>query len=322
MKKRILVMFLSVLLVANISACNYVSKNDIESKIGAESTESSTTNVPSDTGNKVEDIVAETKPSRKTPDFINGVLDNDSEGTYTFNQNGEFSVYISDWDESHLFTSLTAADIAVAKYYALAIGVNDERAFLLLSWYYENKITIVSFDKGSTSETVANLDVDEDVYEISGNFINENTGYIFAFKEESGIHASGDSKLSNLFKTEDGGKIWESINVQNIPLLDLRNHIMFAKMISDDVGLISGKVGPADYDFCERTLLTIDGGLNWVNVNIPELPGNDNLHWAEVTDFTQMDNAYILTIRYETPEENYDYAKYKLIDLNSWMRIS
>ena len=93
-------------------------------------------------------------------------------------------------------------------------------------------------------------------------------------------------------------------------------------MISEDVGLISGGIGPADYDFCERTLLTTDGGLNWINVNIPELPENDGLHWALVTDFTQVDKSYILTIQYETPEGNYDYAKYKLLDADTWIRIN
>ena len=87
-------------------------------------------------------------------------------------------------------------------------------------------------------------------------------------------------------------------------------------MVSEDTGLISGGIGPADYDFCERTLLTTDGGLNWIHVNIPELPQEDDLQWAEVSDFTQVDGSYILTIRCKTPEGTDDYAKYKLIDQN------
>ena len=188
-------------------------------------------------------------------------------------------------------------DIAAAKYLPSAISVNNERAFLILEQFYEPKITVVSFERGSQSETVVNLDIGEDVYKISGNFINENTGYIFVFTEVVGGHSRGSSKLSHFFKTEDGGNTWQSIKVQNIPLLDLRNYIVYAKMISEDVGLISGGTGPADYDFCERTLLTTDGGLNWVHVNIPELPQDDNLERAVVTEFTLVDESYILTIR-------------------------
>lgn len=128
-----------------------------------------------------------------------------------------------------------------------------------------------------------------------------------AFKEVSGEHATGGSKLSNLFKTEDGGKTWDSIDVQNVSSISLRNHIYFAKMISEDAGLISGGIGPADYDFCERTLLTTDGGLNWVSVNIPELPQDDDLHWAVVNDFSPVDSSYILTIRCEILEADYVY---------------
>ncbi|MBQ9131222.1 MAG: hypothetical protein IJX62_01955 [Clostridia bacterium] len=237
--------------------------------------------------------------------------------TYTFHQNGEFFLHITDWNEDHLVTSLSDNDINAVKYYTAAVAVNNERAFLVLTRYYETKITVVSFEKGSQSETVVNLDVGEGVYEISGIFINEKVGYLFVFKEVP-EGSRGSSKLSNFFRTEDGGKTWDSINVQNAPSIALRNHIEFAKMISEDVGLISGHIFAADYDFCERTLLTTDGGLNWVHVNIPELPQDDDLPWAKVTDFAQVDGSYILTIRYETPEQTYDYAKYKLLDLNTW----
>ena len=311
-------MLLSALLVMNISACVYAPENEIDEMIEDTTLPKSTAEESKITTESEKS--ADIKPPRKSPDFFNGVQGS-SNATYTFKQNGEFAVYIADWDESHLFTSFEDVDIAAAKYRTAAIAVNNECAFLLLNRYYENKITVVSFEKGSTSETVVNLDVDEAVYKIAGNFISENIGYVFAFKEESGDHARGDSKLSNLFKTEDGGKTWDSIKVQNAPSISLRNGIKFAKMVSEDTGLITGGIGSAYYDFCERTLLTTDGGLNWVHINIPELPQDDDLHWAVVADFSLVDENYVLTIRYETLETEYSYAKYKLIDQNTWIRI-
>ena len=45
--------------------------------------------------------------------------------------------------------------------------------------------------------------------------------------------------------------------------------------------------------------------------------------WAIVTDFTQIDGAYVLTIRYTSSETTaeYGYAEYKLTDLNTWIRV-
>ena len=319
LKKEIATLLLaSTLLTASLTACQQAQDDGNE-------IDNTTNTTTIETEEK-----AEIKPARKAPTFHNGVWGN-SNVTYTFNQNSEFSVHIADWGEDHLVTSLSDQDINSVKYSTTAASANNERAFLVLKQFYEPKITVVSFDRGSQSETVVELDVDETMHEVegyilSGNFISEKVGYLFVFTEVVGGHSRGSSKLSHFFKTEDGGNIWQSINLQNIPLLDLRNHIVYAKMISEDVGLISGDIFAADYDFCERTLLTTDGGLNWVHVNIPELPQDDNLPWAKVTDFSQIGESYLLTIRYTKSEENfnctYDYAKYESVDLNTWTRIS
>ena len=314
LKKEIAALLLaSTLLTASLTACQ-------QTPDGGDKIDNTTNTTITETEE------AELKPARKAPDFYNGVWGN-SDVTYTYNQNGDFSVHIADWDEDHLVTSLSDLDVSAAKYSPSAIGVNNERAFLVLKQFDEPKITVVSFERGSQNETVVELDVDETMYEVegyilSGTFISEKVGYLFVFTEVAGGHSRGSAKLSHFFKTEDGGNTWQSINVQNIPLLNLRNYIIYAKMISEDVGLISGAIFGADYDFCERTLLTTDGGLNWVHVNIPELPQEDDLHWAEVTDFTSVDGAYILTIQYETPEGTDGYAKYKFLGTDTWIRIN
>ena len=314
MKEKILAILLMVLLIVNITSCNLDSKGEIDDPFKNIDNAESKFEEP-DEKKAESETSTEIKPPRKSPNYYNGVWGN-SNVTYTFNSNSEFSVHIADWDEDHLITSLSDKDINAVKYSNTAVALNNERAFLILKQFYEPKITVVSFEKDSPSETVLNLNIDEDVYEFSVNFISENIGYLFAFKAVSGGHATGGSKLSNLFKTEDGGKTWELINVQNAPSISLRNYTEFAKMISENVGLISGGIGSADYDFCERTLLTTDGGLNWVNVNIPELTQDDDLHRAVVVDFTSVDESYVLTIRYEISETDYAYAKYKLIDQN------
>ena len=317
MKKRFWAALLAVLMITNICACDYMSKDDI-SKETFENTDTDESNFDETNEKTTEsETNADIKPPRKSPDFYNGVSGN-SNVTYTFNQNSELSVHVADWNEDHLVTSLSDKDINAVKYSATAVAVNNERAFLILTRFYESKITVVSFEKGSQSETVVNLDVDEFIYETSGSFINENIGYLFAFKEaEEAVHSRGSSKLSNLFKTEDGGKTWTPINVQNIPLLDLREPIIFAKMISEDVGIISGDYGAADYNFCERTLLTTDGGLNWVNLT--KLPQITDFYAAKITDFIQDGESYILTVRQKDSGIEYVYT-YKSSDLKTWSR--
>ena len=175
MKKRIIATLLSALLLANVTACNDVPENEVGGTF--EKTDTTELNFE-ETDEKIteSETNADIKPPRKSPAFHNGVWGN-SNATYTFNQNGEFSVYIADWDENHLFTSFADVDIAAAKYRTAAISVNNKCAFMILEQFYKPKITVVSFERGSQNETVVEFDIDETTYEegyvFSGNFINE-----------------------------------------------------------------------------------------------------------------------------------------------------
>ena len=314
MKKRIFAILLSALLVANLGACNSAPGNEIDRTPKDTIPQKSTAEEP-------EETETETPPTTWEGTIsCNGVYRN-SKVQYAINQNKQLILYIEDWNENHIVTSLSDEDIKAWGSTVRAIVVNHERSFLLLKRrdIPTDKITMLSFEKRSSSETATSLDVGKAICRISGNFINENIGYLFAFKEEAGIHASGDLKLSSLFITEDGGNTWSPIRVQSVPSISLSEIVIFSKMISEDVGIISGRYWADDYSFCKRTLLTTDGGLNWVNIT--KLPKIDNLSCAEVTDFIQIDDAYILTIRHITSETNYSYAKYKSSDLNTWMYI-
>ena len=315
MKKRIFAILLSALLVANVSACNYAPENEIDGTLEDTTFSESTVEEPEETD-------AETPPTtwEGTID-CNGVY-RDSTVMYTINQNNALTIHIKDWNEDHIVTSLSDEDIKAFGGTTKAIVLNNDYAFLFLKRedISTSKITVLKFEKNGQCETVTSLAVDNAVYKIGGNFISKNVGYLFAFKEEAGIYARGDSKLSSLFITEDGGNTWNTINVQSVPSISLSEDVIFSKMISENVGMISGRYWADDYSFCKRTLLTTDGGLNWVNIT--RLPQIDALSGTEVTDFIQVDDAYILTIRYETSEGNYDYAKYKLLELNTWVRIN
>ena len=130
MKKRIFAMLLSALLLANASACRYVPQSEIEEPF--ENTDTIKSNFE-ETDEKLteSETNAEIKTPRKSPDFYNGVSGN-SNATYTFHQNGEFSLHIADWNEDHLIASLLYKDNNAVKYSYSAVAVNNERAFLIL----------------------------------------------------------------------------------------------------------------------------------------------------------------------------------------------
>lgn len=312
MKKRIFTIILAALLVLSASACN-----DADDHISEDG--SSPANSYAEAESELEDDENDQIVSDGT------IICNGNDNTrmvYKINQNGELKLYIKDWNEKRVVSSLPFSDEAEIEkflYKEKAIAVNSKLACLFMR--DSNGITVIRLEKGSQNETVTHLDVSEEDTEISGNFVNENVGFVFTFKEVSDSHASGGWKVSSLFVTKDGGNTWRVIGVQSAVSISLREHVIFSAMASEKVGLISGNYFGADYNFCERTILTTDGGLNWVKVaGLPEI---NELQWAIATDFKQTDDAYILTVRYTVSEENGElgYAEYKLTDLNTWTRI-
>ena len=313
LKKRILAIVLLALFAISVSACNDMPNGNVIQ-------EGMPTTAATENQTQITDANVQVSVEGSIP--CNG---NDNiKITYKINQGGKVSLYIEDWNEVHRVSAVSLSsdtEIEVFRRIEKAIAINNNCACLFLP-ESDRKINVVRFEKGSTVETVTSIDLSENVIGIEGNFINENIGYLFAFKEVSNEHAIGGAKLSNLFITEDGGNTWNPIDVQNVSSISLREHIIFAKMISEDVGLISGEFFAACYNFCERTLLTTDGGLNWFNVeNLPQI---NELLWAVVTDFKQVGDSYVMTVRYTASESTGEYgcAKYKLVDLNTWIRIS
>ena len=310
MKKRMLILILAALLAVNTGACNSLSEDNIPNE-----------DMPSSDSEDSSESITDTEV-QITEGSIPCNGNNNNRIAYEISENGELTLHIDAWDEDHTVAAVSASNTEIEAFRKTlrAIAINDEQACLLLM--VQSEITVIRFEKGSPDEAVTSLEVSQDVIEIAGNFTNENVGYLFAFKEVSDGHARGGAKLTGFYKTEDGGSTWNLIDVQNVPSISLQEYIVFAKMITEDVGLISGNYFANDYNFCKRTLLTTDGGLNWVHV--ADLPQINELLWATATDFTQVDDAYVLTVRYKSSDVNgeYGYAEYKLTELNTWVRIS
>ena len=326
MKTRMLIIILTALLVFTLNACH----NTSDDTLPKEDTASATTTETSTVKDVVESTLITDADSIIAEDSIPCNGNDDTKVLCKIKQSGDLTLRIDNWNEEHLVATLPLSsdtEIFVFKRSVKkAIALTSQHACLFLA--ENNEITVIRFEKGSPAETVTTLAVSDKVINVKANFINETIGYVFIFKEVSEGHARGGAKLSSLFLTEDGGNTWSLIDLQNAPSIALQNHIIYAKMITKEVGLIFGDIAAGVYDFCERTLLTTDSGLNWVNLS--DLPGINDLKYAKVTDFTKVDDSYVLTVCYTTVEaglesgtsDEYGYATYQLIDLNTWIRIN
>ena len=154
------------------------------------------------------------------------------------------------------------------------------------------------------------------------NFTDKNTGYFFQFDI-----INNQNKLVYLLKTQDGGKTWESQNIQSAPSIGWREYIICSKMINENVGLISGQYW-ADANFSDHTYITTDGGKNWTKVALPKdspyvysEDSSDTVTYleGEACDLTYENGVYFLHVRAYTSEEV--YPLYSSTDLVSWTYV-
>ena len=316
MKKRILAMLLSALMMVNISGCSYASEKEIDETL-------EDTTFPESTAEESEETDTETPQTTGEGTIAcNGVYYN-SCVTYTFNQKGDFVLYIEDWNEYKTIPYFNYSKTLLTDI-IFTVAVNENFAFLIFKPYGQSTtpLNIIRITKGNEEMIANQISIADIIYfnNLYCNFINSQVGYLFVFEEGIGGFASGHIQLKTILKTDDGGITWGSIKTDNSPLINWKNTICFSKIINDNIGIISGRYWADDYDFCKRTLLTTDCGLNWVNIT--RLPQIDTLCGTEVTDFIQVDDAYILTIRHKTSETDYSYVKYQSLDLITWILTS
>lgn len=158
------------------------------------------------------------------------------------------------------------------------------------------------------------------------NFISDTTGYFFQFR-----FFGSENRLVYLLKTKDGGKTWVAQDIQIPSSMGWREHVICAKMLDENVGLISGMYGPSE-NFSDRTYITADGGKTWSKIVLPkDAPGiisersNDLATYSECEayDLTHENGVYFLCVRdaYYNPESDnstYNYFRFSSTDLVSW----
>lgn len=219
---------------------------------------------------------------------------------YEYREDGNVFLQIDAWNQT-VVLPFTYSDINWE--FARAATIYGDKGIFV---YHPNalgkSIKILSFTKGSHEITEQTITWDKPINEneIFCDFIDDKNGYIFVIEE--GGHsdfAYGYQKVSKLYKTQDGGKTWTSVNCDNAPYIDLKECLILAKFATEDIGIIAGCHYASDYSFSERTYITKDGGISWIPVDLSKFfafsPDKD---WGiQAYDLQYVDGTYYLYVQ-------------------------
>ena len=327
MKKRILAMLISALLVANFGACNQAPDNELDETLEKPTpidTMPSDTTPTTPTVKDLEGTEPETPPTTWEGTIAcNGVYRN-SKVQYAIDQNKQLILYIENWDESFCVPNEDMYFVAETVYSSSVVLGEAQGALIFGDFSFPAKpIKVIKFAKGNPQVTVENLifPVNEPYAFKICNFIDKQTGYLFLFNTEG-----HETQLSKLIKTTDGGQTWVEQTLNDIPTTYWKEEIICAKMINENIGFIAGS-HYSDENFSRRTYVTADGGLTWSGVDI-QYPQNSfelGLGCEEACDMLYEDGTYILICRFRSYREDSSYSyiwvKYTSTDLITWAEV-
>lgn len=246
---------------------------------------------------------------------------------YEYSKSGSM-VYlqIDAWNQT-LVLPFTFKHIVEIKFAPLAATiVGDKGFFVYRPDHSETSIKILSFTKGSDEITEQTITWDAATHQenilsknIFCNFISDEIGYIFVIEE---INAPGFSrgaqKISKLYKTNDSGKTWDSLNCDNIPYISLQEPLRLAKFVTEDIAIIAGRIWATDCNLHERTYITQDGGLTWNPILLP-YPLNGEWDYSEVVDMVLIDDCCYLTVKISG--NNRKEMQFWSKNLTNWMLV-
>lgn len=221
--------------------------------------------------------------------------------------------YIRAWEEYHLLNQ-EPGDLSGQLFCA---AVLENKAWLV-SYEDSGLLTVRLFQKGSPDYTTVQTSVEPGYLEdIFCYFLSEEVGYLFGIGERIGGYDSG-FVLDVLLKTADGGRTWEQTAVQRSPVVNWHESVEFVKMLDEHVGILSGRCFANDFNFCERTFVTTDGGMTWSCLpRIPEFDeGYPEVH---LEDLRREGGRYVLTVRYGAIE--YHFLSFYSTDLQAWTKL-
>ena len=345
-------MLLSALLVANISACNYVPENEIGERV--ETTDLQTTDANSANLEKMQNTNNMEKPNNQSEMSASSVPRDEHNKSNNVNSSVHlFSSYAG--DSAYIMKKndllLTETDEKLyyyipkwGKYYLVTddfsitceslCGFVGEKTAWIFKYDHEESgktngkssvITMRKINKETGSQEQSTILLPVSVY---GNFeymycsmLDENNGFLFLY----GYHNS-KNYLASLAKTTDGGKTWTALDCdKSWPSRHWRDKIIVSHFFDENNGMIVSRASAGAN--ASSVFITMDGGKTWNDAEIPfnnydpDLIGADD-RYLELVNFENSNGEYILTFRLKSCWESYgELVFFSSVDLLTWVYI-
>ena len=311
MKKRLLALLLSALLLTTATACNIVPAPEQDGDGTLENTdteaESASAGSTTDTGTSGENqdtTKSDTEESSPSDPFNGLTLDEYQEmvGCYVKTESG------------NRLENLMKEDLD-----KLRVSHED---------YGSNMFHITVIRDNTEYKTTVSLSEGVRVPDIYSGFINDLDGYVIIFHMEGhAVSPLDDIELACVLKTADGGITWDKIEYQDFQVSSSRDIIIGACFFTDQIGFLTARYYGSEH-FGPRTLWTLDGGKTWERMPALEFPnmlspfGLPGYNFAsEVSDAEVVDGTYLLTVRiccgYRLPWDSI-YVQFASTDLRNW----
>ena len=311
MKKRILAVLLSGLMLISATACDNVKEDEIDES------ERNAGNVPTNQ-NTINDF-SKLNFYDMNSSYDSFYINRTPVAKYAINDDSKLCVYIQDWGEYRIFPF----DFERTQDLINCVSVYENNGILINEAYYKDisylKVHLFSKESNEIVEYKINLDRTINPSNLFCEFLDKNNGYIFVFEEFNGLSPKSNIRLAFLFKTFDGGETWMQTSLNNSTIVFDNEIPCIAEFINDNIGIISCRYNGSE-DMCKRTFFTFDGGKTWTAMSsLPyDFEGKNGYDATEIANFSYADGEYYLDVRVRTYYDGNYYLKFTSSDLNSW----
>ena len=333
MKKEIVTMLLAAaLMTSSLTACTEVevAGNDIDNTTTENTTLENSTKIPDNESNNTSNS---NEIIRDVPELgkLKSVPYSDIKNASIWqDEKGEFFLYINEWDAYRHLSGLTSYPYHYWFYFTdNCIVVDDETTTITLINQIgkHDEPTIITYHFNRDNALVELHAVPLNIKassEYDTFFVNMHTadhGYYFLTSRMDG---SLDQRADGvqgwplfMFETTDGGKSWHQILTNTFDFCT-SDDINIIKFVSPNVGIISFRYVNLE-DLCERTYLTLDGGLTWNQISQLPYPSDEKWGYSEVIDIEFIDDCYCLTVKLSDNAQG--KQRYSSKDLINWTLI-
>ena len=306
MKKRILAMLLSALMVVNISGCTDISNNSIEEQSELSINESNNTEDLYTDGPQGESNRIETNQPQSGNDMMLSEYQ-ELVGCYVKTESSNNIQQLMSKDESKI-----------------KVEHKD---------YGSNLFYITTFQDGAEYTTSIYLSEGIRTPDIYCGFTSEQNGYVIIFHMEGyAVSPMDDIKLACVLRTADGGKTWDKTEYSDFRVSNSREHILAACFFTENVGFFTARQTNTDH-FGPRTYWTVNGGETWTSMPRLDIPnmlapfGIGGDFSSEVSDVTVVAGVYFVTVKIchgyscTVDGKHLIYIQYSSTDLENWTLI-